>query len=103
MAFVNTDLQGLPSFQRLEWSYFSDLCAVIPADNNVHFFDSRGVELYRDTLKRGGRAMQISWSPISPVLAVGWSDGTISLWSNGRRSNYGPFVASISSSPHVSR
>jgi intraflagellar transport protein 140 len=81
MAFANCDLEGLRSFQRLQWSYFDDLSAVIPTDNMVHFFDSHGSECFKGSLKRGCRATQISWSPTSRVLAVGWLDGAVSLWS----------------------
>ena len=83
MAFVRADLAGLASFQSVCWSYFDDICAVIASDNMVHFFDSRGNELFANQLKRSGRATQIAWCPLNRNLAIGWNDGSVSLWNSG--------------------
>lgn len=89
MTFVGEDITGLASFQKCDWSYFSDICAVIPADNMVHFFDSRGNEIYPNTIKRAGRATCIAWSPLSDTLAIGWNDGGVSLWREGQTQESG--------------
>ena len=83
MAFVRADLAGLASFQAVSWSNLQDLCAVVPSDNMVHFFDSRGIEVQENSGRIGGRATQIAWSSISPTLAIGWNEGMVSLWRAG--------------------
>ena len=82
MSFVSNDLSGLASFQKIDWSYFEEVCATIPTDNNVHFYDFHGTEIYKDSVPRKGRAGSIAWSPHSNTLAIGWSDGSVSLWQN---------------------
>ena len=84
MSFIHSDLSGIASFQKVQWSYFEEICAVIPSDNMVHFYDIRGNELHKGSIKKSGRATQISWSPLSNTIAIGWSDGFVSLWSDGK-------------------
>ncbi|OHS94926.1 hypothetical protein TRFO_38925 [Tritrichomonas foetus] len=84
MTFVHSDLSGLASFQKIEWSYFENTCAVIPSDNMVHFYDINGNEIYKGSIRKTGRVSAIAWSPLSNTLAIGWSDGCISLWNNGQ-------------------
>lgn len=83
MSFVSNDLSGLASFQKIDWSYFEDCCAIIPTDNQVHFYDFHGTELYANTVPKKGRGSALSWSHLTNTLAIGWSDGSISLWSKG--------------------
>ncbi|KAH0790233.1 intraflagellar transport protein [Histomonas meleagridis] len=60
-----------------------EICAIIPADNMVHFYNKYGDEIYLNTLP-SKKATEISWSPTSRYLAIGWSDGCITLWSQGQ-------------------
>lgn len=84
MTFLSTDLAGIASFKSISWSYFENLCAVILSDNTVHFFDDRGNELYQNTCKHNGRATQVVFSPKTNILAVGWSDGKVTIWNKGQ-------------------
>lgn len=83
MSFVSNDLSGLVSFQKIDWSYFEECCAIIATDNQVHFYDCHGLSVEDESCKRKGRASMIAWSPHSNTLAIGWNDGIISLWNNG--------------------
>ncbi|OHS98715.1 hypothetical protein TRFO_08700 [Tritrichomonas foetus] len=81
--FASSDFSGIASFTHISWSHFSPICAIIPSDQRVHFFDDKGNELPNYSISKSARATAIAFSPISESLAVGWNDGTITLWRNG--------------------
>lgn len=87
MAFVSTDITGLASYKSLTWSSFENICALIPTDNSVHFYDVKGNDLTEMTISKSTRATCVSYSPSSNDLAIGWSDGGVSVFRDGRLSD----------------
>ena len=81
--FSPSDFAGIASFTHIAWSNFSAMCAMIPSDQRVHFFDDKGNEFSNFSISKSARATSIAFSPVGEVLAVGWNDGTITLWRNG--------------------
>ncbi|OHT03371.1 hypothetical protein TRFO_29234 [Tritrichomonas foetus] len=65
------------------WSYHDHTCAAIGNDFRVHFLNSSGADLLNLRITRSQRAMSIAWSIVSNTLAIGWSDGTLSIWNDG--------------------
>ena len=84
MTFYSTDISGLASIKTCSWSYFDDICSIIPIDGRIHFFNSKGNELKFGTLQRSTRATVLEWSSIQNILGIGWNDGCISIWKNGQ-------------------
>lgn len=81
--FSSTDFSKVASFTQIEWSHLSPLCALIPSDQRVHFYNDKGIELKEYKISRDARATTIAFSPITDSLAIGWNDGAVSLWRNG--------------------
>jgi WD40 repeat protein len=61
------------------WSYHANVCAGIGNDYRVHFLSSAGVDQVSMRISRNQRATQLCWST-SNTLAIGWGDGSFSLW-----------------------
>jgi len=87
MSFVANDINGLASIKSFCWSNVSCISSAILLDGTVHFYDERGCEKPFASVQKSCRASVISWSPKYSYLAIGWMDGSISLWDNGEISN----------------
>lgn len=87
MAFVGTDISGLPSIKQCSWSHFQNIIAVIPSDGSVHFYSDNGNESSFPAISRNAQATAIEWCPNCDVLAIGWNDGFVTVWNNGKVQN----------------
>ena len=87
MTFVGSDISGLPSIKSCGWSYFKNTIAVITTDFSVHFYDESGTEKEYQPVTRNAQATIVEWCPNCDVLAIGWSDGVISIWNEGNNQN----------------
>lgn len=66
-----------------QWSNHDLTCASIGNDYRVHFLNTSGADQLNLRISRNQRALTIAWSTATNALAIGWSDGTVSIWSNG--------------------
>ena len=76
------------------WSFYSNTCASIGNDFRVHFLNSSGADLQNLRISRNQRATTIAWPISSNLLAIGWSDGTLSIWNDGDIINNTPLEKS---------
>lgn len=81
--FASSDFTNIASFSQIAWCNISPLCAMIPSDQRVHFFDDQGNEFTNFSISRSARATSLAFSPVSGALAVGWNDGAVTVWRNG--------------------
>ena len=64
------------------WSFHENMCAAIGNDFRVHFLNASGADQIPLRISRNQRAATIEWSAIQNSLAIGWSDGTLSVWND---------------------
>lgn len=87
MAFVGTDISGLPSLKQCSMSHFQNIIAVVPGDGSVHFFYDNGNECNYQPVSRNAQATAIEWCSNCDILAIGWNDGVVTVWNDGKVQN----------------
>lgn len=80
MEFVKYDFPSILNIYDISWSYFQKIIAVITNDGVVRFFDEFGEEFSNTQIQRNCHAVKLSWSPSFDALAIGWSDGIVSIF-----------------------
>ena len=63
----------------LAWSSVDGALAVARG-NSVEFFDEDGQQLAGLHVRRGHAATAAAWHPLSRTVAIGWSDGTLTIF-----------------------
>ena len=69
----------------LAWSSVDGALAVARG-NLVEFFDEDGQQIMGISVRRGHQATAASWHPSSKTVAIGWSDGTLTIFNCNTRS-----------------
>ena len=85
MDLVKFDFSEIASFKCVALSYFKPCCAAIAPDGTVLFFNEKGDLIKNRQIKRNGAdATDLSWCSAADVLAIGWSDGIVTLFADGK-------------------
>lgn len=74
-------VSGAAKVTQLAWCTIEPVCAVVTNDNRISFYLEEGVCLEDCKVQRKCDATVIAWHPKSKVLATGWEDGHVSVWS----------------------
>jgi WD40 repeat protein len=68
----------------LAWSAVDGILAV-SRGNSVEFFDEDGQRIVGLHVRRGHNALAMAWHPLTKTIAIGWSDGTLTIYNCSTR------------------
>lgn len=72
---------GSARVKHTAWCQTEPICAVATCDKRVSFYLEEGVCLDECVIQRQCDASAVAWHPKSKLLATGWDDGHVSVWS----------------------
>ena len=68
----------------MAWCDIDTILAVSYSSRQIKFYQSTGDQL-PDILTKSSTPLCLSWKPAAKTLAIGWSDGIVTLWNHQER------------------